>query len=470
MDQEYIITHIKRVIDNNPWLTELYIDSRRLSDDIIATIIQILSRCHQLETLDLAGKDIQRQGALNLAALLKDPNCTLKSLDLSGSYDMIDYMDTIVEGLKENKSIKKLVLHCVNSRGKDNSNKLQVLWKVWDNAESRLEDIGLAANGIGDDTVIALFNSLVGKRKLKRLILELNTIPSTLSDYTWSSTLSDYISDSRLDPSDYRNHLTVAGWNAISNHLKSPDCILEELQLGTITDNDTDINAMESIAGALAHNQTLNGLYFKDHANADSTAKVYNTLACALCNKSSIMDTYKSNHSLKEIWQRHLSRSWYSLCSADLGFYLEINKNNNKADAARKKIVKTHFSGDLVVEPFLGMKTEVLPHVLAWMGKGGIHATEEGVYDGVPLLFKLVRDMPRVFCFVGNSTNVTCYSEASTNVACYSGSSKKGEPRKRLPPPPPPGPPPLRRRKVHKPRPPPPPLPPGYSITQAGWW
>ena len=427
MLQAYVVTHIKQVLNNDPWLRRLYIDRRRLTDDIIAAIVQALSCCHQLEELDLTGKDIQCRGALKLAALLKDPKCALKCLDLSGSLRVIDYMDIIAGGLRQNKSMKKLVLHCINSGGRSNSNKLQALWSVWDNPESRLEDIGLAANGIGDDTVIALFNSLVGKRKLKRLGLELNTFPS--ARFAWSSTLPSHcIINSGLDPNDCRNRLTAPGWDAISNHLRSPDCVLEELQLGAITDNDTDINAMESIADALAHNQTLNGLYFEDHANAYSTSKVYNNiLARVLCNKSSIMDTYNSNHTLT-VWQRRLSQSWYSLYSADLGSYLEINKNNSKADAARKKIIKTHFSsGDMVVKPFLEMRTEVFPRVLAWMGKGGTDAAKDSVSDEITLLYRFVRDMPQVFCFVGNSTNVT-----------YAGASNKGKLVHKLPLPPPP--------------------------------
>lgn len=386
-------------------LTTLSLRWCRLSDDAVANIIQISRGYPQLESLDFAGNKIQSKGVSKLTSWLKDPNCRLKSLNLSSNCKVIDYMDTIAEGLKQNCSLEKLVLHCINVGGRFNASELQKLWSAWENPESRLEDISLSSNGINDDTVIALFNNLVGKRKLKRLMLNLNT----LTMVAWRA-LHGYPRHigyvGTLDPGDYPNRLTAVGWDTISNHLKSPDCILEELYLGTIEDGEADV--LKGVVGALAYNKTLKGLYFNSNMDDghDVTTEVHHALFNVLCNASSIMGTYNSNHTLQGMRYGSIQFSRYS---DDITFCLGLNKNNNRTDAARKKIIKTHFTGDVVVKPFLGMKTEVLPHVLAWMGKGSTNVEEDSENEEFALLYRFVRETPQMFCFVGNSTNAPSY-------------------------------------------------------------
>jgi len=74
----------------------------------------------------------------------------------------------------------------------------------------------------------------------------------------------------------------------------------------------------------------------------------------------------------------------------DLFSYLELNKNDNKFEVARQKIIQQHFlRGDNInIDEFLDMDVEVLPRAIAWIGRDA---------TGQSLLFKLVQSMPTCF-------------------------------------------------------------------------
>jgi len=56
---------------------------------------------------------------------------------------------------------------------------------------------------------------------------------------------------------------------------------------------------------------------------------------------------------------------------------------------ARRKILKYHFSNDdNIIQPFVDMDLEVLPQVVAWIGR------EDTDHS---LLYRLVKDMPSLF-------------------------------------------------------------------------
>jgi hypothetical protein len=51
---------------------------------------------------------------------------------------------------------------------------------------------------------------------------------------------------------------------------------------------------------------------------------------------------------------------------------LRINRENSNSQAARIKVIKTHFSGSNInTQIFAGMEVNVLPTVIAWMGRDG---------------------------------------------------------------------------------------------------
>jgi len=66
---------------------------------------------------------------------------------------------------------------------------------------------------------------------------------------------------------------------------------------------------------------------------------------------------------------------------------LQINRNHSTRDAARIKIIKTHFSGStIIVKPFTDiMATKVFPYAIAWMAWD---------IPGMSVLYQFIRSMP----------------------------------------------------------------------------
>ena len=73
-------------------------------------------------------------------------------------------------------------------------------------------------------------------------------------------------------------------------------------------------------------------------------------------------------------------------------------------EAARRKILKVHFSGDFSMQPFIGMDLKTLPHAIAWMAKDEY---------GSSLLYQFVRNMT-FFVGVGHGGRRTSENEPAS--------------------------------------------------------
>jgi hypothetical protein len=87
--------------------------------------------------------------------------------------------------------------------------------------------------------------------------------------------------------------VTPAGCETFSTVLRNPISALEYLYLNTNSIND---HALVSFIDALNNNKTLRR--FEISGNGDITVAGYEAFPNLLCNTSSIMDTYHSNHTL----------------------------------------------------------------------------------------------------------------------------------------------------------------------------
>ena len=79
---------------------------------------------------------------------------------------------------------------------------------------------------------------------------------------------------------------------------------------------------------------------------------------------------------------------------------LNWNKNSNKFQVVRKKIIYSHFCGSISesegnAKEFVDMDLEVLPHVLAWAGRDSF---------GHSALYQILRIFPSLTSFVGGSS------------------------------------------------------------------
>ena len=105
-----------------------------------------------------------------------------------------------------------------------------------------------------------------------------------------------------LDLGDNPN-VTATGWLALSTLLRNPDSALELLDLGLhVSIND---NVMISFADALANNSRLMNLGLSNFDSNIISFDGWEAISHILCNKLSILSTYYSNHTLQKFCSKH---------------------------------------------------------------------------------------------------------------------------------------------------------------------
>jgi hypothetical protein len=286
--------------------------------------------------------------SLDLIQLLHNPACALEILDFHSVGLNNDSIISLRNALANNSRLRELQLtscHNVMSDG-------------WVNfftfpSNAKLEKLVLRYNrytlgyipAINDQALDVFRNSLTNNRRLKDL--HLSSFPN----------------------------VTSAGWTAFSAVLRNPNSLLEKLNLA-LQGNSADIAV--SFADALTNNKRLRKLHL------DCRIEDFAPFTRTVCNSSSIMSTYNSNHILGELCHYMTTPQPIDLASA-----LQINRDYSVSHAARLKIIKTHFSGSNInTTPFTVMELKVLPTAISWMGQGF------GISEISDLLFAFVRSMP----------------------------------------------------------------------------
>jgi hypothetical protein len=133
--------------------------------------------------------------------------------------------------------------------------------------------------------------------------------------------------------------VTTAGWVDFSTVLRNPTSALEVIYVSNDSIND---EVIQSFADALANNNKLRELNICTViAHNHITADVYAAMTNILCDTSSIQSTYHSNHTLEIICLEYYESPFPN----DLSSILQINRESSVSQAARLKIINTHFSG-----------------------------------------------------------------------------------------------------------------------------
>ena len=158
-------------------------------------------------------------------------------------------------------------------------------------------------------------------------------------------------------------------WQALTGYLQSPNFGLREFFL---VENNVDDDTLIAYSNALVQNSTLTFLNLDACVDIDEdeddddddliTDRSWEAFSTLVCNKTSIMDTYNSNHTLRD------------LCDDIpdyLESYLELNKNEDKTEVARQKILQTHFStcDSTNIQELLDMELEMMPAAISWIGR-----------------------------------------------------------------------------------------------------
>jgi Ran GTPase-activating protein (RanGAP) involved in mRNA processing and transport len=334
--------------------------NQRMEDDVILSLSNALLDNCTLKSLSLWGDDAATirgdveyipsptvDSCWDLIQLLHNPLCALEILDLTGVRLNNDSMMCLRNALAINSRLRELQLisnHNVTTDGWVN------FLTFPNNVKLEKLDLGYSEN-INDQALDIFRIFLTNNRRLKNLRLT------------------------------HFSNVTTAGWTAYSAVLRNPNSLLEKLFLIPQEGSAEDIAI--SFADALTNNKRLRELSIR------CRIEHFAPFTRVVCDNSSIMSTYNSNHILSKLSLEY-DGSRRPLPN-DLASLLQINSKNGVSQAARLKIIKTHFSGDSInTKPFTVMELKVLPTAISWMGR------DCGISKISDLLFVFVRSMPSV--------------------------------------------------------------------------
>ncbi|XP_075139374.1 NACHT, LRR and PYD domains-containing protein 12-like [Leptodactylus fuscus] len=240
--------HLASVIRNNKSLRILHLSYNRLSGPHFSDLMAALSSpACRIEELRLADNDLTNDSCIQLAEGIKN-NQSLKILDLSRNrlsgphfsdlmaalsspacrieeihLDKVGLPDTsctqLASGIKNNQSLKKLVLSNNNLSGPHFSDLMAAL----SSPACRIEELDLSSNDLPDTSCTQLATGIRNNQSLKRLDLSYN----------------------RLSGPHFSDLMAA---------LSSPVCRIEELRLAS---NDLPDTSCTHLASVIRNNQSL---------------------------------------------------------------------------------------------------------------------------------------------------------------------------------------------------------------------
>ena len=179
----------------------------------------------------------------------------------------------------------------------------------------------------------------------------------------------------------YAPTVTASGWRAFSAIFQNPVSALETVNL--VINSSIDDGVLGAFANALMRNSKLKELFLV-FDEEDITTRNWDALSNVLCKKLSIEETFNSNHTLEMIFDPYNNDGIdESQLPSNLRTLLQLNRENTKSEAARRKILNVHFSGNFNMQPFIDMDLKVLPDAISWMARNE---------HGISLLYQFVRN------------------------------------------------------------------------------
>ena len=164
----------------------------------------------------------------------------------------------------------------------------------------------------------------------------------------------------------YGNRIGNAGCHALATLLEDPNSNMQTLYLAV---NQIGNEGATAIADSLANNTKLKALVLGSNPFEPSAVGIF---CRALCNTSSVNDTYRSNHTLNTLYLSYEQQGQHADHLASL---LTMNEETNKSHVAIKKILKCHPNIDM--ESLFEWDTDgeqtlkALPHVVDWFERAG---------------------------------------------------------------------------------------------------
>jgi Ran GTPase-activating protein (RanGAP) involved in mRNA processing and transport len=390
-------------------------------DEGADTVIDALIGHTGLMKLTLSVGEFKRKDFTALASLLQNPTSNLMTLALDMNAIDDERASVFATALATNTTLTELEIESCYTPRDGTEIGWQAIFSSLQRSACKLEKLYLLGCQYFNDAVtLSLSNALLRHNTtLKTLTLTFlgrsttRTSTASITDAGWTaifqllrdpnsvleklSLFDNYFTDeailalaialannSKLRELDlgHNHRVTPAGWVAFSAVLRHPNSALESLDLRRNAIND---QVVISFAEALSTNNRLRELYFATGEINSVTSDGYVAMTRILCNNSSILSTFNSNHTLEIL---------HCNCTPlpeDLRSLLLLNRKKNSSRAARLKIVKTHLSGhEINMQPFMDMNLSVRPHAIAWMAKNKRH------------FYRLLRAMPSLLEQVGS--------------------------------------------------------------------
>eukprot|EP00985_Skeletonema_marinoi_P007535 scaffold3316_cov94-Skeletonema_marinoi.AAC.18 len=320
-----------------PSLKALGLGNNSIDNEGLSSLTAALVNCTSLERLDLSKNDFSNEGLSALAAALA--NCTsLKWLDLSDNDFSNEGLSVLVDALANCTSLKWLDLS-------DN-------------------DFSLAAAGLvslSDWLQIAALN--LNKLRLR---------DCDINDEGLQAMAGTVNHCKDLDLSSNQS-ITASGLRYLSASLQSENCCLKNLYLGWM---DTVNGGVEVLARGLVGNKVLRRLHLRIEGQEDFEIPPagWDALSKALCDTSTINNTYLSNHIIQELYYwEHGDEDYFNIdIDERVVQYLQLNKEDPQY-AARCKILMSHTH--LNMTPLLQWELKCLPLAVGWFEKAKPCAT-----------------------------------------------------------------------------------------------
>jgi len=333
-----------------------------LDGEIFSMLCAFLKNNNSLTKIEVeecefgAGSSIRQ-----LSLAIANCNKSLQRIDLScNDNDAGDLVD-VITSLSMHPQLKELKLYSMDIGGINECTALATLLRC---TTTQLQKLDLSDNTIDDNGIEVLVDALVnGNAKLQYLKLNDN------------------------------HSITSRGWRIVSTLLESPSCKLELL---SIEKNNIGFDGLRFFANSLTNNSTLKRLCvsFVPFA-ADNRMAPFSKL---LCDTSSIMNTYLSNHTLQSF---ALFDSNYSIRGLpnDIRVNFELNKIVDKGGVAMYKILQNHSHFNM--QPFFEWEFKVLPIVIKWFERAAtrLHDSfeEKTKKMKVSVIYDFIKEFPMLY-------------------------------------------------------------------------
>ncbi len=252
----------------------------------------------------------------------------------------------------------------------------------------QLEYINVISRGSTEAEAVALFRSLNEQPKLTDLSIRMYRSHAIIDVHCITILKNALNKHNSVLKLTMRLDLSKEGWKIFASILSHPVCSILKLEIEA-----KRVNVIH-LARAMAANNSLRHLSITGVRSPKTSENCWGILHRALCDVSSINKTFSSNHTLHELvvsQELSLQEEIYDdkPLPNDISSLLDMNKIEDKAQVARKKILKYHFTEEgKDVHVFARMPLPTMPVAIEWISRD---------QNEFSLMYEVLRSVPALF-------------------------------------------------------------------------